>query len=319
MAEVAGNLNITQEENEPDSQWHRRIAHSLIGGQMLSALYDFDDTAHPSNDNLDTSVSMQYILKRGESLISALDIDEFEADNLRNLYMRTGYMMHKSNRLTYPLRSYANSGDITFVRGFSPFERVYLSGIGGYIIKSESSAMSVEKMFGIEELDSLSWLSNVEKSIIWRDTDQLPQDVEFLNLCNDAKRGYWQSTPPLNGITLCRTTGIGETEYTLLRISNTIQKSVMPTWRIENGEYYRIAIALRIANGNAPSANIEFKKYTAEIVTDFLLPSAEQNFFELYSWPTIGNSRWRRTISLKLYPTLIRILERLGYKLSEVR
>lgn len=319
MADMSEKLCIPREVDETEQQWHNRIAFSLVGGHMLSALYDFDDDVQPSSEGSDNTVSMQHIKKRGEDLVAALDIHEVDCEKLRKLFISTGYMLHKNNRLSYPLRTYANTDNISFLRGFLPWEKFSVSGTGGYMISPEKSIDTIERMFGIEELDINNWFSNFENHIRWQEADHLPQDVEFLNISDSAKNGYWQTRPPKQGITLYRTKGNGEKEYVILRLSKIIEKSVLPYWQIENGEYYRIAIALRIANENAPTVTVCLKSHTAELVTDFLLPSAEQNFFELYSWATIGDSRWRRTIAIKLYPTFKHVFERLGYKVIEVQ
>lgn len=318
MAEASAKLCIPREVDETEQQWHKRIVYSLVGGHMLSALYDFDDI-QSYDENSDNTVSMQHVLKRGKSFITALKTHDVDCERLRKMFISTGYMLHKNNRLSYPLRTNATVDNISFLRGFLPWERLSVSGIGGYMISSEDSTNTIERMFGIEEQDICTWFSNFENSIRWQETDNFPQDVEFLNISDNAKNGYWQTRPPKQGITLCRTKGNGEIEYAILRLSNVIEKSVLPNWRIDNGEYYRIAIALRIANGNAPTVTVRLKKYTAEIVTDFLLPSSEQNFFELYGWATTDDNRWRRTIAIKLYPTFKHIFERLGYKVSEVQ
>ena len=319
MAEISVKLCIPREVDEIEQHWHKRITYSLVGGHMLSALYDFYDDVQSADGTSDNTVSMQHVLKRGEGLIAALDTCDVDSEKLIKLFVDTGYMLHKNNRFTYPLRTIANTDNISFLRGILPWEKFSISGTGAYTIGFEDSSTTIERMFGIEEQNINNWFSNFMNNIRWQETDHMPQDVDFLNISGNAKNGYWQTRPPKQGITLCRSKGNGKKEYMILRLSNIIEKSVLPDWRIDNGEYYRIAIAIRISNENAPTVTVRLKKYTVELVTDFLLPSAEQNFFELYSWATSGDSRWRRTIAINLYPTFKRIFERLGYKISEVQ
>jgi len=317
MNEVSTKLNIPREVDENDEQWYKRVAYSLVGGHMLAALYDFDDDFQSAVHDDEKTVSMQHVLKRGENLSATLCMDDFDCAHLRELFTQTGYMLHKSNCFTYPPKTFAGDGDIAFLRGVAPWNKVFISGIGLYTINSGHSTISTEKMFRIEEQDINEWFSNFERRLNWQQTDNFPQDVEFLNINDNAKN--WQAKPPKRGMTLYRTKGNGEKNYVICRFSDVIEKSPLSNWQTENGEYRRIVIALRIANDNAPTATMLLKMYTAEIVIDYLLPFAEQNFFELYSWPIIGNSRWRRTISIKLYPAFKRVFERMGYKVSEVK
>lgn len=320
VMDIATKLCISRDVDETEQQWYRRVAYSLVGCHMLAALYDFtDDDIQLTEHNSDNTVSMQHVLKRGNDLVSVLGIPDVDCEKFRKLFINTGYMLHKNNRLAYPQLNTARVDNILFLRGYPPWETSFVSGIGGYIISADASTNTLERMFGIEEQNINSWFSIFENDIRWQKNDSLPQNIEFLNINENAKNGYWQTKPPQKGITLSRTKDSGLIEYTILRLSSIIEKSELPYWRVENGEYYRIAIALRIANGNAPTVAVRLKLHTADLVTDFLLPPAEQNFLELYSWPTINDSRWRRTIAIKLYPTFKCIFEKLGYIVSEVQ
>jgi hypothetical protein len=315
--EISEQLNIPKEPYETDSQWCGRLICSLISGHMLAALYDFDDDFQAYDSNTDNTVSMHHVLKRGEELKTVIDI-EFDCDYIRQLLIQNGYMLHKSNRLTYPPKMIANDNNITFVRGISPWERLFFSGAGMYRPVREPSNVSVEKMFGISEQDIDKWFDNFKKHLKWKNVTELPQNLEFLNTDDSAVKGYWQSKVPKSGTTLCRTKDGGDREYSIIRLTNGIEKSNLPDWQTENGEYHRIAIALRRANNNAPTLTATLKTYTAEVDITYLLPTVEQNFFELYSWAKEENNRWRRIVSIEIYPTLKRILGRLGYKIYEV-
>jgi predicted transposase YbfD/YdcC len=317
IKEVSEQLNIKKEIYETDAQWHSRLSYSLVSGHMLAALYNFDDDSQTYDSDADKTVSMQHVLKRGEGLNIAIGV-EHNCDYIRGLLIKTGYILHKSNRLTYPLKTIANDGSISFVRGTAPWANVYFSGVGLYKPNCESSDMSIEKMFGVMEYDVDEWYASFEKRLKWNVVSEIPQNVEFLNINDNAKKGYWQTREPKNGTTLCRTKDSGEKEYSIIRITDIIEKSILPSWQTEDGEYCRIAIALRRASNNAPIATTTSKTHTVEIGIDYLLPTAEQNFFELFSWANEENSRWQRTVAIEIYPTLKRMLERLGYKISEV-
>ncbi len=319
MVEASEKLYIPQEVDETEQEWHKRIAYSLIGGHMLTSLYDFDDDLQLTENNKDETVSTQHVLKRGEDLAKALGVNDFNCNNLRELLLKTGYMLHKNNRLTYPSKTTADDGCMSFVRGIPPWEKICISGNGLYSFSLSHSGICAEKMFQIEEQEIKEWFENFTKKTKWEEAEYLPQNVDFLNINHEAKNGYWQTKPPKQGITLCRTKGNVEKEYTILRISSIIEKCPLPNWQTENGEYRRITIALRIANGNMPTVTVLLKKYTARIVMDYLLPSSEQSFVELYSWPTTGDSHWRRTVAIALYPTFKRIFNRLGFIIREVQ
>ena len=318
LNEVSERLNIPREPHEAEEQWYKRLAYSLVGGHMLASLYDFDDDYSSEALEKNKTVSMQHVLKRGEGLTSTLGIDDLDCAYLRELYTQTGYMLHKNNRLVYPPQKTANDGDVSFIRGIVPWDNAFIGGIGLYTENTGIKEISVGKMFGITEQNIDKWFSDFIKRISWQQTNNLPHEAEFLNIDDKATNGYWQTKVPKYGMSLCRSNGIGQKEYSLVRISDKTEKIVLPEWQTENGEYLRIAIALRIEKNNAPIATVILKKHIAEIEIDYLLPKAEQNFFELYSWPNIGNNKWRRIIAIKIYPTFRHMLERLGYEINEV-
>ena len=316
--EVSEQLNLHKEPSESETQWHNRLTYSLVSGHMLAALYDFDDDLQTYDPITAKTVSMQHVLKRGEALSSAIGM-EVDCGYLRDLLVRTGYILHRNNRLTYPLKTMANDGGIAFVRGTAPWANVYFSGAGLYQSNGETSDTSVEKMFGILEQDVDQWFNDFEKRLKWQIISEIPSNVEFLNINDSAKKGYWQTRAPGNGKMLCRTKDGEEKEYAMIRMTDVIEKSIIPSWETENGEYYRIAIALRRANQHIPMTTVTSKTHTVEMAIDYLLPTAEQNFLELFSWAKAGNSRWHRIVAIEIYPTLKRMLGRLGYKINEVQ
>ncbi|GHU55260.1 hypothetical protein AGMMS49975_16820 [Clostridia bacterium] len=314
ILEISENLSIPKESSESAEEWHRRVLYSLVGCHMIAALYDFDDDIAEA-ENLEHEVSMQHILKCGNNLI--LNINEIDCKKIREIYTLTGYMLHKNNRLAYPKSTISTDSGISFIRGVPPWEKVNVSGLGMYYAHgNQSTLFSIEQMFGLEELDINDWFVRFSQKIRWETIDSFPTEKEYLNLTESPQNGYWQSNPPKSELILCRSKENTHKEYSILRSLNKIQKSDLSDWQVEKGEYRRIAIALRIANGISPILRVKQKINTMELITDYLLPPAEQNFFELYSW-NIEGSPWHRIISVSLYPTFKRIFQKLGYRIIE--
>jgi len=324
---IANELQVPQGNKEPEDHWKRRVLYSSIGLHMLASSYDYDndsmfDDSLIDDSLIDDNVSMQRILNRGQHLSEVYrDFFELEAQELaeyiRALYIKTGYLLHTANRLTYPGTSCASYGNLYLVRGVEPWKVGRMSGLGTCSYAAQGAESSVECLFHLEEKDILSWYRQFSENLQWRVISDLPSDIEYINIIEPANRGYWTTRVPKKGTVLCRSANPGERIYRLLRIGTSLEQCILPSWRTEDGEYLRIAIALRVLAGNPPAAAIRRDGAIIHITSSYLLPSFEQNFFELFSWPGQRHSRWNRIISAQLLGPMIDIFKRFGFTIQE--
>jgi hypothetical protein len=298
LKEMSSDLNIPKDKTESDAEWERRVLYSVLGLQMLTSLYDYEDSGYrePDRDETDKTVSMQHVLSRGKKLseLYELNLNDNEIESIRELFIYTGYMLHKANRLIYPPTKIARYSGVLFYRGLPPWKAINVSGMGLYEIGKNSDSIRLSEMFSFCDTDNSTWFETFIKSVNWSNINSLPDDVEFLNISKQATSGYWLSTPPNNGITLCRTK-VDHKRYTLLKFGETLESFDLPEWlvRVTNDdnsirkyaqqEYFRIANALRIKNGLIPKAEFSASDFITKIKFDYLLPPAEQNF--------VGSSR----------------------------
>ena len=324
LVKIADDLCIAKEQDEADETWKRRVFYSVTGLQMLSSLYDFDDDMSFGDEVSDNTVSMQHVLHRGKNLAEIFGENSFDADRVRELYIQNGFMLYKNNRLAYPKTTFAEAEGMFLARGLPPWKAKKVSGLGMMTQKASVAAVRVEDMFNIERSSIGDWFDKFINTISWEKVDCLPQDVEWLNISEKPTIGYWLSKPPQRGFSLCRTKSKVVKDYNLLRVSDGVARCPLPTWRVENGEYYRIAIALRVLNNNAPTVMFKKQKHTVTAKFDYLLPPAEQNFIELFSWntsdkPSDLSGRLERVFAIDLHKTITTVFERLGYKTLEVQ
>jgi len=317
---IANEIQVLQGDEEPEDHWKRRVLYSSIGLHMLASAYDYDDDLLESD--IENTVSMQRIFKRGQRISEIYrDYFELEAQELteyiRTLYIKTGYLLHTSNRLTYPGTVCASCEDLYLARGVEPWVVGYMSGLGTCSNAAQGAENSVERLFHLEEKDILTWYRQFNENLQWRENGDLPSDTEYINITEPVNRGYWTTRVPKKGTVLCRSATPGERIYRLVRFGSSLEQCVLPPWRTEEGEYLRVAIAVRVLAGNPPAVAIKRDGAIVHINSGYLLPSFEQNFFELISWPNQGHSRWNRAISAQLLGPLIDIFNRFGFIIQE--
>ncbi len=253
---VSEQLDIKKGSKESLDSWKQRVLYSSIGVNMLAATYDYDDDSLFGNAN--NSISMQHILKRGKMIFGAYNaLGEMKngetnlPDHIRKLYIKTGYILHRSNRLTYPPTTQAEYNNIFFTRGQLPWTVTAMSGAGTYSRNEIAGANNtLADMFHLERKSIMEWYQAFERSISWRINDRLPDDVEYINTFDSSSNSYWTTKLPGTGIFLCRSKHNSEHVFKLLRIHDVIESYTIPSWRVDKGEYFRIALALRVRTGN---------------------------------------------------------------------
>ena len=327
LEKAARDLCIDKEPDETGEKWTRRVRYSIIGLQMLASVYDQDDDVivdvdSPKHD-AESTVPMRRILYRGKRLAEIFDEKNFNVEEVRELYIRNGFLLHKNHRLAYPVSSYAEAGNSFLARGVPPWKAAKVSGLGMLTQwKASVASLSVKDMFNIEQAAIGDWFDQFTSTIIWK-TDSLPQEVEWLNIHESHEKGYWSGKRPDKGFSLCRTKSDPAKDYFLWQISNGIEQQCrLPTWRSEKGEYRRIAIILRTLHNNRPNVVIKKQVHTITVTFNYLLPPTEQHFIELYSWSKLENpwdikGRLNRIFAIDLYAVVKTIFEQLSYEIRE--
>lgn len=321
MEMIANDLDIRKGDNEDLEHWHKRVFYSSIGLNMLTATYDYDDDNVYQEDNGADTVSMQHIHNRAVELATIIGntvFDQNDADAMREIYIKAGYMLHRANRLTYPPEKHSLIGEICISRGQAPWNVQHMSGLGTFIVDDEAkSLIHWDDMFCVEKKGILDWYRQFEKILTWSKTNRIPENVEYANIFEDTTSGYWLNRPPQKGTTIYRDKRNGERQYGLLKITDQYETASLPNWRTAKLEYLRITLPLRILSGYVPIIRIRHNGAAAELYSEYLLPPAEQNIYELFSWPNTENSHWNRIISIQILPLMKELFTRMGFTIDE--
>ena len=320
---ISKDLGITKEPYEDKAAWQYRIKYSILGLQMLSALYDkYDD--FEDDTLISDSVSRQHITSRAKKLAEIFGIEQDNCEDILNLYTKMGFILEKRNRLAYPPVSTAQAEQGFIARGIHPSATLSVSGLG-FLIKADNATMSnVDDMFNLSTVDTMKWyaifMDNARGE--WKPNEDLA-DFEFLNAQVNPWKSYWIDIAPKSGIALCRGKDTVGRVYKLLSIKTDNVKSLqLPEWNTKNGEYLRLAIALRIVSDNPPQARVKKYDRTSLFEYDYLLPPSEQSFIEVYSWKRDNSQdevRWpqSRIVANELYQVFITIFRRMGFEIEE--
>lgn len=314
---IARDLDIKPGNKETFHDWQKRVVYSYIGLNMLAAVYDYDDIE--INDNHKKTVSKQHIMNRGKELanIFLLEYDDDFLQEMQKLYIKTGYLLDSPNRLTYPsFRCCLADCNFLLTRGQLPWTVNKMSGLGTLASEYSNTELTVwEEMFDIEKTPILEWFAQFIKTVQWSDY-QLPQDVEYLNIIGKPTNRYWQKNIDNNSLTLCREhNNIDFRQYWLIDLSKRRAIYKVPKWQANDNEYLRIALALRVQAKNFPIVRVQHMGDISKVEIDYLLPPAEHNFFELYSWPYNNKPQWNRIVSKDVWPYFKVMFSRLGFRI----
>ena len=327
---LAEKLHISKGTKESDSSWSFRVLYSSIALNMLASLYDYDEDSEQSVDN-EQLVSMQHVRSRGIELIESyrdlyrtamtqlyLPSEEL-SESIRDIYMQTGYMLHKANYLTAPIAVCSKYEYIYFLRGTSPWNVEYMSGLGCYSYsETDTRVEDVWRMFRIENIEIGVWWKQFLHDCQWRESNEVPAEVEYINYSRKNGEPYWLSNAPKSGLSMYRDKSIGEKKYGLIQVGKRqILTCALPGWQVDNKEYLRISLALQNASEKNPTILIKSTSSISYIQLGYLLPPYEQNFLELFSWPSEGMSRWKRSIATELLPIFKQLFKNLGFNIVE--
>jgi hypothetical protein len=339
---ISDELHIFKGKKEPIDSWCYRFFYSAVGIQMIASLYD-DEDKYYSENSVEDMVSMQHVLERGKELLSIfaelypdiLKSDNFAqlSENIREIYKKTGYMLHKNNYLTFPPKAEAIFGTLRIQRGFAPWNIKCVSGLGGYLTNAMKQENNLNTIFHLPEQSAVSWWNNYIKGVRWNIITQIPSNVDFIKLQRKKKDKYWQKKLDKSGIVLYREENAQRPDriYGLLNFEgDIIKQSFLPSWLTSDGEYARISLALQQINGFQNDVKIIRDGQVSYIRLGYMLPVAERLLLELLTWPDLNdglhqtfNSRtsiniFNRIISTELLPIFRYIFSNLGFDIKEI-
>lgn len=330
---IGEQLNIPKSDG---SDWLCRVVYSIAGQLALASLWDRCED--------ETSVSIQHFKSRIAQIFEAYeDIDAkvkdgfpsdkgILIDEMYAIYKRNGFLYHSAYQIVPAARRTARYGDILLHRGFSPDEKLYMSGLGFYSLKKDAASNSIADLFGLQKQSFENDLDELLSFGEWKPIDW-PDNAEFLRLDPPFSRGYWQRLPHKDGrVSLARYGELNKIFVFYRYHKGEYQQKTIPEWRIcdyfsdtanHYGEYRRIAAALLKRYGTFPDVTAKNDGSLIVIHMGYRLPPAEEEFFKLYSWPVTYDFSeaappvFARKMAKQIYPLFKYELEWIGYRFVE--
>lgn len=250
--------------------------------------------------------------------------NNFLIENVYELYFKAGFFYHKNNKVKASIPKTATVGKVSFVRStvYSPSYK--MSGAGIYTTSNEPNnllqANKVQDMFGLSKVSCKTLYEAILKNSIFKDNDNIDKfNLRYLSLKIQNGTKYWTDKEVYSdkGINLVREDKINSRRYYLAkRQDKKIKFCNLSEYFCSGTEYIPLARAILETNKTLPTIKFRTVNRLVFIQLGYLLPPAEQNFFELYSWP-IKNSVFYRIMHIDVFVGFKTILERTGYVFTD--
>lgn len=318
FAQIATTFSIVRGTQEPVSSWKQRILYSFCGRTGYAALWDANGA----------DVSIKSVRLRMERILcSCVEVypeteDLMGTERFKEIYKiceAAGLFYHRAYHVRPAVFSAASVGEITFLRGESPHECVYVSGIGGYRRRSsEVHEGNIYRMFQMEEMMLSLYWEQVTKGREWVSV-LYSDNMEFLREENPNQYGYWQRRPNTHGNISLLWQGKegGRSLYFYHCEGNDLLVSgPLSPWM--TAEYRHLANACLFVRGTLPPIRYRLDGELVYMHLGYLLPRSEENFLKLYSWEADGNkSDFFRICTREVFEAVRVIFAARGFSFEE--
>lgn len=327
LKRISDEYSIPRGKMETERSWKARIIYSAIGRIALASLFDDDEEEITSIIHMKNRIKM--LLASYKDMYPELekdlpaDQDKF-SDEIYDIYLHTGIIYHKPNRIVMATKSEAHARDLVFTRGYELETRQMMSGLGTYF--QERQTMADDSLIEMFQLDS-NPLDKVWEAAVtnarWSEF-QSELNTEYLRKRAPFTLGYWVDKPDKSGtVSLLRTGFTGTQLYYLYKVeSGKLLASQLPQWQVEEYQYRLLANASLRKSGVLPPSTF---RYDGDIVYfDFgYLPAPEEQYlWKLYSWPKYlypSSREFNRVCTKKVFDAIRNVMQQKGYQFKEVR
>ena len=147
--------------------------------------------------------------------------------------------------------------------------------------------------------------------------------VEYLSRPEIWMKDYWRPVPDSSvNISLLRINYGGKPIYYIYKRGvNGFQYNELPDWQVANREYFQLANSLFAMQDVLPPTLYKKNGNLVSVQIQYLYPPAEQNLFELYSWPLTLDKKGKcfyRVFQKDVFIAIRDIFEESGYRFIEV-
>ena len=336
---ISQQLSLYQDKSESTEEWHGRVLYSTLGKLSLASLWDSpDDWNHELSVQAFKSkikTNTEYYQKIVHSNCLYLCDSQTLADEIYSLYKKSGFIYHRANWIYPSICSSYKFGNIHIIRNGNPLKCRNMSGLGEYTSHTEQTEKTYsesEEMFSLHTIPFAKSVEEYIKDAVWNPIAEFPDGTEFLEH-SPFRKGYWRKSPS-DGIeiSLLRVPlAAGHLYYFYQESENSWEWSQLPAWltnpvidNTESKEWLSIATGLLMLSNSLPTIDIATSDKLITITIPYLLPPAEEAFFELYSWPlkdvflTDFKQHYTRKMSTDIFPIFEKMMKQLGYKFTEV-
>ena len=336
---ISQQLSLYQDKSESTEEWHGRVLYSALGKLASASLWDSpDDWNHELSVQAFKSkikTNTEYYQKIVHSNCLYLCDSQTLADEIYSIYKKSGFIYHRANWIYPSICSSYESGDVRIIRSGNPLKYRNMSGLGEYTAHTERTEKvyyKLEEMFALHTIPFAEAVREYIKDAAWKIIDEFPDDTEFL-VHSQFRKGYWCKSPSDNiEVSLLRVPlAAGQLYYLYRESENGWEWSQLPAWltnpvidNTESKEWLSIATGLLMLSNSLPTIDIATSDKLITITIPYLLPPAEEAFFELYSWPlkdvflTDFKQHYTRKMSTDIFPIFEKMMKQLGYKFTEV-
>ena len=320
---ISKDLNIKRGKGESETDWIARVIYSAIAKNAYCSLWDQQDEdtsiTHFKKRCNEQLLSYTRIYPEFKQNIFSSEIAKKYINYIYDLYLKTGFLLHKKNHVTNSKRKVATINDCSLVRSPEPGEDLFMSGLGYYALNDSMENQEKENIRDVFNLCKLS-LSEYLDKLRQRQVFKLLEshsDIDYLRLEPPFSKGYWKKQKDIARLSLLRIGQPGTYIYYLYKATdNEILASQLPEWMVIDGNYRMISWGL--LNKYQQATDIEYA-VSADLVhvrLNYLLPINEQLFFELFSWPAniTTMSSFNRTMDINIFRIMKAEFEKIGFR-----
>lgn len=323
LTAVAHKYSIHKGTLETEADWKTRLVYSICGMMAYASLWDNPEEGPISSTHLKRKT--RSMLTNYKSLYPELSsslpyLSEELEDEFEDLFLKTGVVYHRPNRIAPAMMREAPLNGVLFQRGIALDHISCVSGVGFYSKWDNATNQDeVKTIFGLEQKNLQALWSAMLSAAVWRNDLLFEHSTEYLRLKPPFSRGYWSNDPDKTGATSILRTGMrGAQLYYLYRCSGAaLEVSPLPQWQVEAHHYRVLAYACLSHYGTLPPIEYYEDGAIVHIRMNYLLPPRELAFLKLYSWPERCTSLpcdFKRKLSTEVFNAIKDILSNEGYE-----